>query len=195
MSHVDGVCHDVLTFVRSFSYKSRCFADVSDRACSNRYVCPFLCAAAGDVDEDTSDANVDGDALSRIGRALGIHEPSEDSDSEDEDDSADSASGARGDVRKKQEDGDAAGQKLSLEDMIWWLMMFPFFEKEFDMVGVVGAGLFAEEDSDVDSDDVPDGFSGDLMLIDGNDDDEDEIEDASSDAGRKKRKGVSIEEL
>lgn len=87
------------------------------------------------------DCNVDGPALASVGRALGLHtEPPASSDSEQEssDDSEDDSEDAKG--------------GMTMSDLVWWIMLFPFFEREFDMVEVVASSVFGEDD-DSDSDD------------------------------------------
>ncbi|CBN75598.1 hypothetical protein Esi_0148_0039 [Ectocarpus siliculosus] len=118
--------------------------------------------------EDVFDCDVNGPALAALGRALGLHTedpPTSDSDS-------DSASDDGGDVRMKdsgarpsasakgpeKEPDTADGEpgkgigSMTQSDLVWWLLLFPFFEKEFDVVEVVASSVFGEDDLD-DSDD------------------------------------------
>lgn len=98
--------------------------------------------------EDVFDCNVDGPALAAVGRALGLHTdpvaPDSDSDEQEQ---------RKG--RSSQELGGhgEGGEKhggMTLSDLVWWVMLFPFFEKEFDMVEVVASSVFGDEDSDSD---------------------------------------------
>ncbi|CAN0432273.1 unnamed protein product, partial [Ectocarpus fasciculatus] len=118
--------------------------------------------------DDVFDCNVNGPALAAVGRALGLHTedpPTPDSES-------DSSSVDGGDVRMKDSgarpsasekgpgmgldaaDGEAGKGvgSMTLSDLVWWLLLFPFFEKEFDVVEVVASSVFGDDDAD-DSDD------------------------------------------
>ena len=39
---------------------------------------------------------------------------------------------------------------MTSSDLVWWVMLFPFFEKEFDMVEVVASSVFCDDGSDSD---------------------------------------------
>lgn len=100
------------------------------------------------------DCNVDGPALASVGRALGLHnEPSTPSDSKEESSSSSSS------------DDEEGMDGMAMSDLVWWIMLFPFFEREFDMVEVVASSVFGEDD-DSDSDDGEGG--SEEVLDDGN---------------------------
>lgn len=39
---------------------------------------------------------------------------------------------------------------MTLSDLVWWIMLFPFFEEEFEIVEVVASSVFGDEGSDSD---------------------------------------------
>lgn len=105
------------------------------------------------------DCNVDGPALAAVGRALGLHTDPPTSDSEsnsDSDDNQDRPSrtkekgvlaAAAAAAAEGEREGDGG---MTLSDLVWWVMLFPFFEKEFDMVDVVASSVFGDDESDSD---------------------------------------------
>lgn len=104
----------------------------------------------GDTDdqEDVFDCNVDGPALEAVGRALGLHtDPLPSSNS--------LHANGNGQESKRSENisEDIAGGGMTLSDLVWWIMMFPFFEKEFDMVDVVASSVFGDDSDDSDDSD------------------------------------------
>lgn len=106
--------------------------------------------------EDVFDCNVDGPALAAVGRALGLHtDPvAPDSDSDSDSDEQEELEG--------HGEGGAKHGGMTLSDMVWWVMLFPFFEKEFDMVEVVASSVFGDDASDSDDGEgQDDGDSGD----------------------------------
>lgn len=98
----------------------------------------FLTGSAEDDDsndqEDISDCNVSGPALSAIGRALGLHTEEDDSDS-DSDSGSENGGGAAdrkllvekqpmkkeiGSAKDPGEDEEAKEGGMTLSDLIWW---------------------------------------------------------------------------
>lgn len=175
-------------------------------------------------EEDVHDANIDEVALSAIGEALGIHIPSlRESDSGDEQEVPVLISGADGTAEAGAGAGDAGdrggeGSRLMVEHLVWWLMMFPFFEKEFDIVGVVGSCIFGEDgysDDEDDSNDEDESDDGDefgfnpianslfvhaapFVFVDSEEQDQgdsDDDDDDNDDDEAVERSGVTIEEL
>lgn len=82
---------------------------------------------------------------------------------------------------EKQEDG-----LMPLGDIAWWLMMFPFYEKEFDMIEVVASSAFgAEEEDGDDSDDEEEegegeGEGDDVEGVEGDDNSDSDSGDGES---------------
>lgn len=144
-------------------------------AFSCSFICLFVSAAVGDED-DAFDCNVDVEALAKIGRSLGLQfspqtsaEPDVNSEIDGNEDlrkigAANGGISAQGDS-ERWEDGAEGYRGMGEEDLVWWLLMFPFFDKEFDMVEVVASSVFggdegSNEDSEDDEDGVEDGGGG-----------------------------------
>lgn len=93
--------------------------------------------------EDVFDCNVDGPALAAVGQALGLHyEPT----------ALESPGGNNGEqgLDLKEAGGLGCGEGMTVSDLVWWIMLFPFFEEEFDIVEVVASSVFGDEGSDSD---------------------------------------------
>ena len=98
--------------------------------------------------EDVFDCNVDGPALAAVGRALGLHTDPVAPDSDSDEQELQEGRSSQGPERHGGEGAKHGGMTSS--DLVWWVMLFPFFEKEFDMVEVVASSVFCDDGSDSD---------------------------------------------
>ena len=89
------------------------------------------------------DCHVDGPALAAVGQALGLHyEPM----------SLESPGGNNGEQGLDLKEGSVSewGEGMTVSDLVWWIMLLPFFEDEFEIVEVVASSVFGDEGSDSD---------------------------------------------
>lgn len=111
------------------------------------YITVLAAMSASDTSDqdDVFDCNVDGPALAAVGRALGLHTADSEDDGQDQHEGRSSLeSDGLGGKSAKHDGG------MTVSDLVWWVMLFPFFEKEFDMVEVVASSVFGEDGSDSD---------------------------------------------
>ena len=112
--------------------------------------------------EDVFDCNVDGPALAAVGRALGLHTDPVAPDSDSDEQEKEQQDGRSSQQLEGHGEGGAKNGGMTLSDLVWWVMLFPFFEKEFDMVEVVASSVFGDDASDSDDGEgQDDGDSGD----------------------------------
>ncbi|CAM9269922.1 unnamed protein product [Choristocarpus tenellus] len=96
------------------------------------------CPSEGDI----TDCEIDTEALEKVGRALGLFETGV----------ATRASGTRtvpeedeAACKTKDQVEKSSRSGLSTADLVNWLLLFPCFETEWDMVGIVASSIFDNE--------------------------------------------------
>ncbi|CAM9596058.1 unnamed protein product [Discosporangium mesarthrocarpum] len=94
------------------------------------------------LEGDATDGYLHIEALERVGSILGLHQPG--SDGKEEEDTGAMEKG-EGEARLPRQ---SLSGTLTGPDLLWWLLMFPFFENEWDVVGAAVSAILDDEGSD-----------------------------------------------